>query len=137
MCDANRSCTAQRKLFNAPLQIWNLNRTSSTRNWRLSASRAYNSSVPHHLRTSLFRSGACMKAVTNQMQHLVRVLYLPACWLFRGQCIQCESRSGLRWLIKHVHAPYTCATTTMSQLHQWSSGRIHRCHRCDPGSIPG
>ena len=20
--------------------------------------------------------------------------------------------------------------------HQWSSGRIHRCHRCDPGSIP-
>ena len=23
------------------------------------------------------------------------------------------------------------------QQHQWSSGRIHRCHRCDPGSIPG
>ena len=23
------------------------------------------------------------------------------------------------------------------QMHQWSSGRIHRCHRCDPGSIPG
>ena len=23
------------------------------------------------------------------------------------------------------------------QEHQWSSGRIHRCHRCDPGSIPG
>ncbi len=23
------------------------------------------------------------------------------------------------------------------QKHQWSSGRIHRCHRCDPGSIPG
>ena len=21
--------------------------------------------------------------------------------------------------------------------HQWSSGRIHRCHQCDPGSIPG
>ena len=21
--------------------------------------------------------------------------------------------------------------------HQWSSGRIHRCHGCDPGSIPG
>ena len=21
--------------------------------------------------------------------------------------------------------------------HQWSSGRIQRCHRCDPGSIPG
>ena len=21
--------------------------------------------------------------------------------------------------------------------HQWSSGRMHRCHRCDPGSIPG
>ena len=24
-----------------------------------------------------------------------------------------------------------------SSQHQWSSGRIHRCHRCDPGSIPG
>ena len=24
-----------------------------------------------------------------------------------------------------------------AQQHQWSSGRIHRCHRCDPGSIPG
>ena len=22
-------------------------------------------------------------------------------------------------------------------MQQWSSGRIHRCHRCDPGSIPG
>ena len=22
-------------------------------------------------------------------------------------------------------------------MHRWSSGRIHRCHRCDPGSIPG
>ena len=25
----------------------------------------------------------------------------------------------------------------MQQQHQWSSGRIHRCHRCDPGPIPG
>ena len=25
----------------------------------------------------------------------------------------------------------------MQHLHQWSSGRIHRRHRCDPGSIPG
>ena len=25
----------------------------------------------------------------------------------------------------------------MGHEHQWSSGRIHRCHRCDPGSIPG
>jgi hypothetical protein len=25
----------------------------------------------------------------------------------------------------------------MRQKHQWSSGRIHRCHRCDSGSIPG
>ena len=23
------------------------------------------------------------------------------------------------------------------QQHQWSSGRIHRCHRLDPGSVPG
>ena len=25
----------------------------------------------------------------------------------------------------------------LSQKLQWSSGRIHRCHRCDPGLIPG
>ena len=25
----------------------------------------------------------------------------------------------------------------IEQEHQWSSGRIQRCHRCDPGSIPG
>ena len=26
---------------------------------------------------------------------------------------------------------------TSKSEQQWSSGRIHRCHRCDPGSIPG
>ena len=26
------------------------------------------------------------------------------------------------------------ARNAISQKHQWSSGRIHRCHRCDPGS---
>ena len=25
----------------------------------------------------------------------------------------------------------------IDRQHQWSSGRIHPCHRCDPGSIPG
>ena len=33
---------------------------------------------------------------------------------------------------KHKEAP-----NGRIQQHQWSSGRIHRCHRCDPGSIPG
>ena len=28
-------------------------------------------------------------------------------------------------------------STLRMQRHQWSSGRIHRCHPCDPGSIPG
>ena len=27
--------------------------------------------------------------------------------------------------------------TTSIETHPWSSGRIHRCHRCDPGAIPG
>ena len=27
--------------------------------------------------------------------------------------------------------------TQLGHEHQWSNGRIHRCHRCDPGSIPG
>ena len=30
-----------------------------------------------------------------------------------------------------------CTWLIRTQLHQWSSGRIHRRHRCDPGSIPG
>ena len=30
-----------------------------------------------------------------------------------------------------------CPCRNEHQQHQWSSGRIHRCHRCDPGSIPG
>ena len=29
------------------------------------------------------------------------------------------------------------ANVKRTHQHQWSSGRIHRCHRCDPGSIPG
>ena len=29
------------------------------------------------------------------------------------------------------------ARASNEQEHQWSSGRIHCCHRCDPGSIPG
>ena len=28
------------------------------------------------------------------------------------------------------------ANVKRTHQHQWSSGRIHRCHRCDPGSIP-
>ncbi len=30
-----------------------------------------------------------------------------------------------------------CVSTGLTAAHHWSSGRIHRCHRCDPGSIPG
>ncbi len=30
-----------------------------------------------------------------------------------------------------------CVASKCLYQHQWSSGRIHRCHRCDPGSIPG
>ena len=29
------------------------------------------------------------------------------------------------------------STCSHNQWHQWSSGTIHRCHQCDPGSIPG
>ena len=59
----------------------------------------------------------------------------PACdfgVVFAGAgslCIDAVVRSG------------RCAThlavVAMVRRHQWSSGRIHRCHRCDPGSIPG
>jgi len=30
-----------------------------------------------------------------------------------------------------------CEKFTLFKLRYWSSGRIYRCHRCDPGSIPG
>ena len=36
------------------------------------------------------------------------------------------------WSQVSMHPP-----TADHLKHRWSSGRIHRCHRCDPGSIPG
>ena len=56
--------------------------------------------------------------------------------------------SGRRcWLQAQVHTDagsspaaavrWWLCTFLGHQMHWWSSGRIHRCHRCDPGSIPG
>ena len=69
----------------------------------------------------------------------------------------CLAESMLRPRLRHIpqrpkrctasgcrHAPpggldvdNSWPSSKMLQGHQWSSGRIHRCHRCDPGSIPG
>lgn len=48
-----------------------------------------------------------------------------------GRCVLLR-RSLMSWLTlsSRCHSSFW-------HLHQWSSGRIHRCHRCDPGSIPG
>ena len=38
---------------------------------------------------------------------------------------------------QHVHSYFLqlrMPGDNIGKLHQWSSGRIHRCHRCDPGS---
>ena len=43
-------------------------------------------------------------------------------------------RMALPWLHKERRKTHPRQN---SHKHQWSSGRIHRCHRCDPGSIPG
>ena len=40
------------------------------------------------------------------------------------------------WDARH-ETNYIDTVPKLCQQHQWSSGRIHRCHRCDPGSIPG
>ena len=37
----------------------------------------------------------------------------------------------------HISFPWNAIETPSKHQHRWSSGRIHRCHRCDPGSIPG
>ena len=46
-----------------------------------------------------------------------------------------EHRRKSTWMWDGVAAsmPGLCKEL---QQHQWSSGRMHRCHRCDPGSIP-
>ena len=62
--------------------------------------------------------------------------------------MQCEAKSFLVpaqdetsnvvWVARALCFPRVlCACYMLSQQHQWSSGRIHRCHRCDLGSIPG
>jgi hypothetical protein len=59
----------------------------------------------------------------------------PACefgFAFAGAgplCIDAVVRSG--------RCATQLAVVAIVRRHQWSSGRIHRCHRCDPGSIPG
>jgi hypothetical protein len=39
----------------------------------------------------------------------------------------------------YTAASLSCVTTPAAKTaeHQWSSGRIHRRHRCDPGMMPG
>ena len=62
-------------------------------------------------------------------------------------CLVVNAIEALRTASRRLHAwPRPIASRTRMPLgqqdsritkHQWSSGRIHRCHRCDPGSIPG
>ena len=47
------------------------------------------------------------------------------------------SVSWLRPGKRRTNASYVHDGALHIVRHQWSSGRIHRCHRCDPGSIPG
>ena len=49
-------------------------------------------------------------------------------------------RKAIRIRLRCVGKKYGfsgCSLRHCGQEHQWSSGRIHRRHRCDPGSIPG
>jgi hypothetical protein len=53
---------------------------------------------------------------------------------------EASSRIKLAFAISHVDEWQFFAMGVCDKQkheHQWSSGRIHRCHRCDPGSIPG
>ena len=63
-------------------------------------------------RTRTLRARHCCTASEN-----VITLYAPRSWQ------TCPSRSN--------------DTRRPPQEHQWSGGKIHRRHRCDPGSIPG
>ena len=63
--------------------------------------------------------------------------------------LECAWIMALRWLIcvgpgLELSLSHFCSVhkaqfndLPIVRTHQWSSGRIHRCHRCDPGSIPG
>ena len=75
---------------------------------------------------------------------------IPGLGIFSSYCRQrvaigfviCVGRCG--WALgAHLHPWMIVLLTSLGPQaradikHQWSSGRIHRCHRCDPGSIPG
>ena len=36
-----------------------------------------------------------------------------------------------------IRRPFSTTLPASTVEHQWSSGRMHRYRRCDPGSIPG
>ena len=75
---------------------------------------------------------------------------IPSTPTTHSQTTRCPSTHSLptpAWL--HTHTTTTTthkdfarnkkapANVKRTYQHQWSRGRIHRYHRCDPGSIPG
>ena len=64
-----------------------------------------------------------------------------------GRCLSCQAgRSTCQYswcncithkIILHHRGFRSLWHSGLGTQHQWSSGRIHRCHRCGPGSIPG
>ena len=66
--------------------------------------------------------------------HTYAPINLPA----EGSLSACGAPGGAAGNAFPRRAQGVCAGwVTGAQRHQWSSGRIHRCHRCDPGSISG
>ena len=54
-----------------------------------------------------------------------------------SDCAEASARCMLEDPPRKTHADQQKVEASRFHQHQWSSGRIHRCHRCDPGSIPG
>ena len=92
----------------------------------------------------------CCASLGRTMWVCVRV-FVFVCLCVRVVPTQCLSGRTLCQYLSRLHQELQnhsfmnwcrCSALRAGMLtnyarHQWSSGRIHRCHRCDPGSIPG
>ena len=84
--------------------------------WRIRSFGVTTPSLHHALKTSWFSEAICLRAPRLTQKHC------------RGRPHLCPNK------VAPKHGSIDKATV---HQHQWSSGRIHCCHRCDPGSIPG
>ena len=87
--------------------------------------------VRFSLRVRVFALSRCRVVALS----LCRVVALLPCRVASGRVVSCRAVPCRVVTCRDV----SCHLNSLlnSVLHPWTSGRIHRCHRCDPGLIPG